>query len=86
MAIHRWSARRLAQTWVIGLGSQLVLILMVHRWAASYAALRVEDLAWVLLAYVAAWSLVPFGLVLVSYAWYWSRRRVRESAGDPPAI
>ena len=85
MRIHRWSGRHLVKVWLVALAVNALLVLLATAWASSVRPDGLQGLAGMILVLLVARSAVPFGLLLVTLAWYWSRRRVRELETGSPA-
>ena len=78
MPIHRWTPSDLGRVWLKWLSVHVVLVAANHLWASNQHNLGVAGLAQLLLVLVVVWTAIPTGLLLVTFAWYWSRRRTRE--------
>ena len=85
MALHHWSGHDLARAWIIGLLVEASLVLGIWAWATVTQPHSIAGMVTVLSVGVAAFYVVTTALLVVSLAWYWSRRRVREVESQAPA-
>ena len=74
MAVHQWTRRQLGRIWLRWLCVHVVLVVASQFWAASQRDVSPG----LILVLLITWCAVPTGLFLVTFAWWWSRRRVRE--------